>query len=124
LLIGALFFLFAFVFTVPLWVEPFLRAAQVGEGKDWIGFAGNVIGTLVAVLAAGTAWFIAQKQIATSRQQNAVVAYHAFSSVLDTIDVQIRICNSTHEALVAFNESLRDALLNINKSRTYGPGWT
>lgn len=42
------------------------------KASDWLGFAGSAVGAIVAVVAAGAAWLIAQKQIAAGQWSSAI----------------------------------------------------
>jgi uncharacterized membrane protein YccC len=54
-------------FTLPLWVTFAINVAKEGSRTDWLGFAGSVIGALVALVAAIIAWFAVQQQINAQR---------------------------------------------------------
>jgi hypothetical protein len=44
-----------------------INFAKEGSRTDWLGFTGSVIGALVALIAAGVAWFAVQGQIGAQR---------------------------------------------------------
>lgn len=48
---------------------PILTAKEGVKLSDWLGFAGNVLGSGTGLLAAAIAWRAVQKQIATQREQ-------------------------------------------------------
>lgn len=54
-------------FTLPLWVTVAINVAKEGSRTDWLGFAGSVIGAVVALVAAVVAWFAVRQQITAQR---------------------------------------------------------
>lgn len=82
----SLLFLMGFAgFVAPAWLFSVadLAAKEAPKGlNDWLGFFGNILAALMALLAASIAWIAAQQQIKSARQQSSVLAYETLQTVL------------------------------------------
>jgi len=119
-LILPLVFLFVVGFAGFLVPANLLGWAKVGQASfpdkasEWLGFFGNIIGAMIAIAAAATAWVIAQRQIRFARQESSVVAFDAFCRILDTVVEEERVVRDLLSAAGRF-------IAEILRYRTGGP---
>lgn len=66
------------------------------ELKDWLGFAGNVLGAFVALLAAIVAWQAVQRQISVQREANLL---DILTREEDRIENDVRACDAVIELM-------------------------
>lgn len=79
---------------------PVIKAEGAVRVSDWLGFAGNVVGALFAMIAAGVAWVAAQRQIRHAAKQNAVVAYDSIRNVLSSINKDLMLIQAARVGMV------------------------
>jgi hypothetical protein len=82
---------------------PIAVSKEAVELKDWLGFAGNVLGAFVALLAAVIAWRAVQRQITVQREANLLDILTREEDRLEQELFAIEVCISYHlVALKAF----------------------
>lgn len=67
-IVGLIVLASALALTLSIGV-PIITASEAVKLSDWLGFAGNVLGSGSALLAATIAWRAVQRQIAVQREQ-------------------------------------------------------
>jgi hypothetical protein len=77
------------------------------ELKDWLGFAGNVVGAFVTLLAAVIAWYAVQRQIGVQREANlpSVMTREEtrLENDLHAFEVCIALLATAHSAKVVYD---------------------
>jgi hypothetical protein len=79
----------ALVFTLGV---PISVSRETVELKDWLGFAGNVVGALMTLVAAIVAWRAVQRQITVQREANLLVLMTREEDRLETEFHAVEIC--------------------------------
>lgn len=88
---------------------PITVSKEAVELKDWLGFAGNLLGAGVTVIAAAVAWVSVQKQITTQRDATllSIIAREE-----DRIEEQL-------PALVEISEMAHDCVAKANSRQSF-----
>jgi hypothetical protein len=105
-------------FVLPFWVRPFLFAVQKGNPADWIGFAGNFGAGAMTLIAAITAWFAVQRQVAA---QDRIAAIQTAIQKSESLNGQIAALESDRVLFWRASQQALWSLIPQNQFREIHP---